>query len=121
MKMTSNPHKTLLTICTGLLIVFLISEWDWALNAAVAIGVLGLISEFLAKKIEWLWMKLAWVLSLIIPRILLSAIFYLFLFPVALLAKLFSKRNYLQLKNPEESVWIEEEKVFDAKGMENPW
>ena len=121
MKMKSNPTKTVLTITVGFLAVFVITKWNWALNTAAIIGIAGLFSDYLANKIEWVWMKLTYVLSLIVPNILLSVLFYLFLFPIALLAKLFSKKNFLQLKNIENTTWFTERKVFDAKSMENPW
>ena len=66
-------------------------------------------------------MKLTWVLSFIVPNILLSLIFFVFLFPIAILAKISSKKNFLQLKNSGNSTWIEETKIFDTKSMENPW
>lgn len=121
MKIKSNPTKTVLTITVGFLVVYLITKWQWALTVAGIVGLAGLFSDFLAEKIEWLWMKLTWVLSLIVPNILLSLLFFLFLFPVALLMKLTSKKNFLQLKNSDTTTWIAQTKVFDAKSMENPW
>ncbi len=121
MNLKSNPTKTVLTITVGFLIVYLITKWSWALSVAGAIGLAGLLSDFLASKIEWLWMKLTWILSLIVPNILLSLLFFLFLFPVAILTRLFGKRNMLQLKNSDSTTWIEDRKEFDAKSMENPW
>jgi hypothetical protein len=84
------------------------------------IGIIGLISDFLAQKIEWFWFKLTWVLSLIVPNILLSIIFYLFLFPISVLARIFSKSNFLQLKKSN-STWVKVEKTFDGESMQNPW
>jgi len=120
MKLKSNPTKTVLTITVGFLVVYLIAKWPWALTVAGVIGLAGLFSDFLAQKIEWVWMKITWILSLIVPNILMSAIFFLFLFPVALLMRLMSKKNYLQLKNAD-TTWISETKAFDAKSLENPW
>jgi len=121
MKIKSNPTKTVLTITVGFLVVYLISKWQWALSVAGIIGIAGLLSDFLAQKIEWVWMKLTWILSLIVPNILLTVLFFLFLFPIALLAKMSRNKNALQLKNPGESTWILQTKQFDRKSMENPW
>ena len=121
MKTKSNPIKTVLTITVGFIVVFLITKWQWSLTVALIIGIAGLFSDFFATKIDWLWMKLTWVLSLIIPNILLSLIFFLFLFPVALLMKLTGKKNFLQLKNEGNTTWIEQTKIFNVKSMENPW
>ena len=75
----------------------------------------------LAEKIDFLWMKLAWVLSLIIPNILLSAIFYLFLFPIALLSRIFGNNDPLHLKNKGDSNYVDNEKEFDKASFEKPW
>ena len=121
MKIKSNPSKTVLTITVGFIVVYAVTQMKWALTTAAIVGIAGVFSDFLSSKIEWLWMKLTWLLSLIIPNILLSAVFYLFLFPIALLAKLFSKKNALQLKDDANSVYIETNKKFVAKDFNNPW
>jgi len=121
MKMKSNPTKTMLTITVGFLVVYAITQLKWALNVALLIGLTGVLSDYLSKKIEWLWMKLTWVLSLIVPNILLSLVFYIFLFPVAFLAKLFGNKNMLQLKDQTDSTFIETHKSFEAKDFNNPW
>ncbi len=66
MKMKSNPTKTVLTISVGFLIVYLItkSQYQWILIVSASVGIIGLISDYLASKIEWIWMKLTWILSL---------------------------------------------------------
>lgn len=121
MKIKSNPTKTVLTITVGFLVVYLITNWQWAITVAGIIGVAGLLSDFLSEKIEWVWMKLTWVLSMIVPNILLSILFFFFLFPVAILSRLFGNKNLLQLKNSDTTTWIEDRKAFDAKSMDNPW
>ena len=121
MQLKSNPTKTVLTITVGFLVVYMITKWSWALTVSASIGVVGLLSDYVAQKIEWVWMKLSWILSFIVPNIILSILFFLFLFPIAIMAKISSKKNFLQLKNVGNSTWIEEIKNFDAKSMENPW
>jgi hypothetical protein len=120
MKLKSNPSKTLLTIVTGFMVVYMVTSLKWVLLTATILGIVGVLSEYASKKIEWLWFKLTWILSLIVPNILLSIVFFLFLFPISLLAKLFSKSNALQLKNIE-STWIEVNKKFSKESLQNPW
>lgn len=117
----SEPIKTVLVITIGLLIVYFITQWRWVLNASAIVGLLGLLSGYLAKQIDFLWMKLAWVLSLIIPNILLSLIFFLFLTPIAWLSRIFGKQNQLSLKNTEPSLFKDCHKQFDKKSFERPW
>ncbi len=113
--------RTLLTITVGFLIIYLATQQKWVLTVAVVIGLAGVLSDYLSEKIEWLWMKLTWILSLIVPNILLSLVFYIFLFPIALMAKLFSNKNMLQLRNNTDSTFIESNKSFEAKDFNNPW
>lgn len=120
-KLKSDPVKTCLTISVGFLVVYLITKVQWPLMVALAVGLIGMLSGFLAKKVDWLWMKLARVLSFIVPNILLSAVFYLFLFPVALLSRLFGKSDPLLLKNSKSSTYKAENKVFEKESFENPW
>ena len=117
----TDPIKTVLVITVGMLIVFALTQWKWAFNAAVIIGLLGLLSSFIAKQIDFLWMKLAWVLSLIVPNILLSLIFYLLLTPIALLSRVFGEKNQLNLKNKTDSLFKDYNKVFDKPSFEKPW
>lgn len=120
-KIKSNPVKTMLTISIGFLVVFIITKLNWALLIALVIGLIGLFSSFLSKQIEFLWTKLAWFLGLIVPNILLSAIFYLFLFPIAVLSKVFGKNDSFKLKNNADTVFVSSNKEFDKNSFEKPW
>ena len=117
----SNPAKTVLTITVGFLIIYMIFHQKWALNLAAIIGLIGVLSTFFSEKIEWLWMKIGWIMSLIIPKILLSAIFYLILFPLAVVSNFFRGNDPLMLKNKTNSTFRNMQKEFDKAGFENPW
>ena len=121
MQLKSNPTQTVLTITVGFLAVGVLFDTSWALTVALVIGALGLISNYLAHQIERAWHLLAKILSYIVPNVLMTVIFYGVLFPIALLNRLVSKKNALQLKNPGDTIWISNPKQFDAKRMENPW
>jgi hypothetical protein len=117
----TDPIKTVLTISMGFLVLHLATAWQWPQMVALVVGVLGMFSTYLSIKIDYLWMKLAWVLSLIVPNILLSAVFFLFLFPVAVLSRIFGKKDPLFLRNPKGSVYVSSDKVFDKAGFEKTW
>ena len=112
-KPESNPVKTVLTISLGFIVIYLITKWKYALSISLLIGIMGIFSDYLSKKIDFLWMKLASLLSLIIPNILLGTIFYLFLFPIAILSKIFGKKDPLLLKNKPETFFIHTGKTFE--------
>jgi hypothetical protein len=120
-KKTTNPTNTVLTITVGFVIIFLVFQWKWALTVSLIVGIAGLISNTLSRYIDFVWMQLAKVLSYIVPNILLSAIFYLFLFPIALLSRLFGKKDPMLLKNRQTTAYKEVNKTFTAAALKNPW
>jgi hypothetical protein len=120
-KIKSDPTKTILVITVGFLVIYFFSGFKWSLYTAIIVGVLGLLSDLLAKKIDYLWMKLTWVLSMIVPNVLLSVIFYLFLTPIALLSRIFGEKNQLSLKNTKDSLFKENTKKFEKSSFEKTW
>ncbi len=119
--MKSNPVKTLLTISMGFLGLFLAFDLSWAIWVALGVGVIGLFSDFLSAKIEYLWMKLAHVMGMIVPPVLLAAIFFLFLFPISLLSKLFGKKDPMLLSNRLSSTFTNVDKSFEKESFRKPW
>ncbi len=117
----NNPVKTVLIISVGFGIIFFFLDLRWALNTSLIIGLLGLISDRISKLIDFLWMKLAKVLSFIVPNILLSIIFYLFLFPFAILSRVFSSKSTLMLKNNKNSLWVDKNTSMDKVSFEKMW
>ena len=120
-KMKSDPRQTILVITLGMIVVYLAFQVKWAINVALIVGVAGLLSDKLAEKIDWLWMKLTWVLSMIVPNILLSAVFYLFLTPIAIFSRIFGEKNPLSVKNITPSLFKDHGKAFDKASFEKPW
>lgn len=117
---TDTSKSTILIISMGFLILFLVFSWKWAVIVSLIVGVIGIISSFLSKKIEWGWMKLANLLEYIIPNILLSIVFFFFLFPISLLSKLFSK-DPLMLSKGYGTYFIDINKEMDKKSFEKIW
>lgn len=110
----------MLVISTGFLALYLIYSWRWAVLISLAIGIIGIVSPFLSRKIAWAWMKLAKLLGYIVPNILLGIIFFLFLFPISLLSKLF-KKDPLMLSRSYDSYFIEIERETEKQDFEKIW
>lgn len=117
----TQPLRTVLTIAVGFTVIHLLTGWNWPLYLALGVGVAGVFSDFLSEKIDFLWMKLAWLLNQIFPNILMSVLFYGFLFPIATLQKLTGNKDPLMLKGKRDTYFHNVDKTFDAKSMENPW
>ena len=116
-----NPTKTVLVITVGFLVLYFVSKQIVFLYIAMGVGVLGAISSFLAEKIDWLWTKLGWLLSFIVPNIIMTIIFYLILTPTAFLSRLFGKSDPMDLKNTQSSLFKEKETKFSKESFEKPW
>ena len=119
-KIKSNPDKTILVIITGLLLFYFFNNNEFLLITILVLCCIGVLSKYLSKKIEFLWFKLAYILSLIIPNIILSFIFYFFLFPIALLSRI-SSNDPLFLKNKIDTIYKTVNKNFDKKDFKNTW
>lgn len=117
----SDPQKTAITIVAGLLIVHFLAKNNGFLYVAMAISVLTAFSARIAVFIEKIWFKVAELLGSIIPKIMLSIIFFLFLTPIAVFRKIVSRDNLLQLKKGQNSLWIERKKHFSPLDMDKPW
>ncbi len=120
-KIKTEPIKTVLVITVGMIVLNFVFKQELFLYIALVVGVAGVASNFLAEKINFVWMKLTWILSMIVPNILMSVIFYIFLTPLALFSKLFGAKNKLFLKNTSSSLFRDYEKTFDKSSFEKPW
>lgn len=120
-KVKNNPIKTVLTISVGFGVIFFLSGLKWSLYVSLIIGVLGVFSNKIAEWIDFFWMKLAKVLSYIVPNIILSIIFFLFLYPLSILSKIFGNKDSLQLKRKYKTLWIDTSKQNAKKAFEKMW
>jgi len=119
----SEKTKAQLVIVTGLVVLYFVfkSRYPYFLIAAAAIGVLSIAVPVVGDLIVKGWYKIAEILGAINGRILLSAVFFLVLLPVALMARL-GKKNPLSLKREsKKSVFIDRSHKYTAKDLEQVW
>lgn len=116
----SDTSKTVLVITTGFLVLHVVTKRDWAIHIALFIGIAGILSKAMAKWIHIVWMKLAWILSQVMPNILFTIIYFLVLTPIALLSRIF-REDPLSLQNCSESLFVVRGKVFKKESFEKPW
>ncbi len=114
--------ETCLVISTGMILLWFIYGNALFLQIAFALGIIGLFVNPIANWVTWIWYKIADVLGMIVPKILLSLIFFVFLFPVAAIYRLFNSDN-LQLKKKEtgSSYWIQRDHHYVGKDLEQIW
>ena len=103
MKIKSNPSLTVLTIVFGLLFFNYFFEDEIIFYICLFLSGIGVFSYKSSILIEKTWFKISFILSQIIPNILLSLIFFLILTPIALLSKLFKSKSDFISKTKEEN------------------
>ncbi|GAA4442663.1 hypothetical protein GCM10023091_29840 [Ravibacter arvi] len=119
---SEDKSKAQLVIVTGMLVLYFIFKRDWLLYVGVFVGLASVFVPFLGDLIVKGWFKLAEGLGYVNSRILLSIIFFLVLFPVALMARTGRGKNLLGLrKDPSKSAFTERNHQYVAKDLKNVW
>jgi hypothetical protein len=93
------------------------------LAAAAALLAIGLFVKPVARLIAAAWLRVAEALGAVNSRILLGAIFYLFLTPIAALSRL-SRGDFLHLKRrtgADRSYWQPRDHAYTAKDVTKLW
>tara|TARA_B100000795_G_C22756562_1_gene421758 strand:- start:690 stop:1055 length:366 start_codon:yes stop_codon:yes gene_type:complete len=121
MKTNSNPYLTVLTIVFGILSLSVFLENNTLVYLSIILSGLGVFSLRFSKIIEIIWFKFSFILSQIIPNILLTIIFFFILTPLALLSKLFKVRSEFKSVNKEKSLFIKTNKTFNKESFERSW
>jgi len=113
--------ETCLVIATGLLVVWYFRRWEPLIWVAIGIGLVGLFFDGLAGWITRGWYGLAELLGMVVPKVLLGAVFFLFLTPLAWLQRRLGKKDPMRLHAPEASNWIVRDHVFRKEDLEKMW
>jgi len=122
----SKVLESILTIAAALLIIHFVLLIKYEVNnevlVPIALGLMliGLLSRWLSSKIIWLWFKLAEGMGYVMSRVILSIVFFLFLFPIALLYRFFNP-DALKLRNTDDSTYSTRNHEYRASDLENPW
>jgi hypothetical protein len=114
--------ESCLVITVGMLVLFLWLKNPWFLRIALVVGALGAFSPWAAQKIHQGWTFLAHFLGRINGTILLSAVFFLFLTPIAWLARRAKAMDLQLIKKPDgASYYAERNHSYESKDLENTW
>lgn len=118
----ADKIKSILVITVGFLGLWFLTNKQHItlLYISLGVGVLSLLSSTIQDSILWVWDKIALVLGWINTRIILSLVFFVFLFPVAMLTRL-KMRNLLQLKKTTQSVYKTRNHTYTSEDLENTW
>lgn len=121
MKIKSNPSLTLLTIVFGLLFFNYFLDKEIIFFVCLFLSGIGVLSYKSSIIIEKIWFKISYILSQIIPNILLSFIYFFILTPLSLLSKLFNSKTNFNSKNSQNSTFKTQNKSFVKSSFEKAW
>lgn len=113
--------ETCLVIATGLSVIYLFKNWQPLLIAAVVVGLTGIFFDKPASWITWLWMKIADILGQIMPKIILSLVFFLFLVPISFVSRLFTRKTNSKFGVIQKSMWIDRYYTYSGEDLNKPW
>lgn len=122
-KGTRKKDLRTLAVLAGALVVLYFGTRRPAF-AALALGLmaLGLVSATAAAKIAAAWMGFAEVLGRINSKVILGAVYFLVLTPLALLLRLFGGNRVNTRADAGAETYFEVEKrLFTAADLEKPW
>ena len=123
--MEHSTEKNLLVMVLGFSIITFLVVDDLALKLQilqyiVGVAVVAMVIPALGRMIVKGWMLLAEKMGWVMSRVLLSIVFYLFLFPISLIYKI-TRSNPLMLKKVGDSAFSERNHNYTKADIENPW
>lgn len=121
MKIKDERFRTVLVITLGLLIWYYLKPSQYILITIIILVALASLSSEISFWIHIGWMKLAELLGYIMPNILLTLIYFILLFPIAQLAKLFRPNDLLRLNNSKPTTFMVRNKTYKKDDFLNPW
>lgn len=113
--------KAQLVIVTGLVVLYFVFKSPWFLYGAIAVGVLSLAVPVVGDLIVKAWFKVAEILGNINGKIILSILFFVFLFPIALLYRMSSKNPLSIKRTDEKSFYNERNHLYTKEDLEQTW
>ena len=113
--------KAQLVIVTGLVVLYFVFKSPWFLYGAAAVGVLSLAIPAAGDLIVKAWFKLAEILGNINGKVILSVLFFVFLFPIALLYRMTTKNPLAIKRTDDASFYNERNHLYTKEDLEQTW
>ncbi len=117
----SEKVKAQLVIVTGLVVLYFVFKSPWWLYAAAAVGVLSLAIPVVGDLIVKAWFKVAEILGNINGKIILSVMFFVFLWPIAMLYRLSTKNPLTIKRTNDSSFYTERNHQYTKDDLEQTW
>ncbi len=111
----------MLVIVTGMLAIAWITGLAWLNYVAMGIGGVCIFFPVAADRIEWAWFRLAAGLGYVNSRILLSAVYFIFLLPIAWMSRIFTRDPLVLRKRDKPTLFVNRNHLYTSKDLENIW
>jgi len=120
--MRKNPasETVLAFVCIGLICFFLFGQKEF-LYASLCMGMAGLLSKKFSQLLHQAWAFISEKVGAIMSSLLLSAVFFVILTPIALLFQVFNKKTPFYAAPGEKSSFVKRDYLFTKKDLKNPW
>jgi hypothetical protein len=115
-----SSRLSVLVLSMALLAVSIVFGLKWAECVSLGTGICGIVSSRLSRYIEKGMLAVTKIMGYAVQTVLLAILFYLILFPVSLLYRLFNK-DYLMLSSKYNSYFVDIKKDFEKDSFEKPW
>lgn len=112
--------ETLLVLVGAFIVLYYIFPKKIYLLVALIFILIGIVSPYLSSKISWVWLKFAELLGGVMSKIILSVVYFIILVPMALIQRL-THKNPLFLKRKQGTYYINRNKQYSPKDIENIW
>ena len=113
--------ETILVLVFVMLVLYLLNHIKWLLITASILAFIGAFIPFLAKGIHLYWMKLAEIMGNVMGKVLFTLVYIIFVIPLSLLARRFSKTNQIILKPRATSYFKDRNFMYTKESIENSW
>lgn len=118
---SSKDHfQTILVISLGFIGLSFLFKTEILMYIGIGIGVIAAFVPVTAPWISLGWYKLGEALGWINGKILLSVVFFIFLVPIALIYR-WTKKNPLNKRDQDSSLFKVRDHQFTAKDLQDPW
>lgn len=117
----NSPYKSILGLLFGLCLLYVFKRFEWIPYFLCAILLLAILFKKFVIFFDKISHQFILFMGKILSTIILIVFYYLLLFPISLISKIFSKKDNLQLKKPTISNFKETNKSFSKESFENLW
>jgi len=113
--------ETILAIIAGLLVIWYFARVNTLVYISIGLSLVALISNTIASVITWIWTGISQVMGYVMSKVILTIVFFIVLYPIALLSRLFKKDDLMLKKSSGNSYYKVREKLYTKEDIENPW